>query len=86
MGSKILNIFIDNLLLVIFMGIFLFGWVGNALFHVGFMMEDLKTLAWAVTGQHGMNSLLNSPIPFVQQFKGGGMPQNQPPIPPTSLK
>jgi len=70
MSDRIKCVLADNVLLVFFMAVYLSAWTANA-FGNHFVMSDLQILAWLVGGIHANNSLLNSTIPMISQFKGG---------------
>ena len=71
MLERVKEVLIDNCLLVAFMFFYLTVFSANTLAGMRFILQDLNTLAWLLGGQHGINSLLNTPVPFVQQFRGG---------------
>lgn len=61
MKEKILDTIGDNFLLVIYMVVYLAAWAYNAYAAKRvFDLEGLYVLGYIVTGQHGINSALNS--------------------------
>lgn len=70
MKDKILDTIADNFLLVIYMIVYLGAWAYNAyaLKRV-FELEDLRVLGYIVTGQHGINSALNSRYGYMPTIK-----------------
>ena len=77
MGARITNVLSDNILVVFFMAVYLAAWTANTTVGTHFVMADLQILAWLIGGMHVNNSLLNSPVPMIQQLRGPTGPQQQ---------
>ncbi|MDT8900655.1 hypothetical protein [Anaeroselena agilis] len=62
----------ENPGIAVFMMTYLGEQMANALFSCDFNIKDLEILAWLLGGRYGMNQLLGSPIPALDQWKQRG--------------